>query len=395
MGSCSLHRLALVPFLLAVACGSGGNAATPLLEAPKYAPPNQTKASVRASSLRPLIVEWPNADRAALETHAKKTLVPVRYVDGQMEVLTTCSLGTKYGYVPTEPKLERVVMRTADDVSANIPVHAARFAGQLATSGELVVNMTIAGRYQTGRRRLWIDELGGDCTGVTHVVTALTVGAFDFFTAARASVGGGGSVGGAGASAQSAAGRETLNKDGDEAACAKGRSTDLHAPEGCQALVRLELMKVELPDALRSLAPCHESSLDACEKRCDAGSPVACATLARMHALGEGAPQDGARAVSLNERACNAGYVVGCMNLGLLYVTGKRVEKNVARGRELIEEACRGGLADACGYLGTKYRTGEEGFLQDPLHARDLYLQACRNGQDLGCEAVRVMSRRP
>jgi hypothetical protein len=39
---------------------------------------------------RPLIVEWPSADRAALEAQASHGLVVVRYEGCEMEVLRQC-----------------------------------------------------------------------------------------------------------------------------------------------------------------------------------------------------------------------------------------------------------------------------------------------------------------
>lgn len=60
-----LHRLLLLaPLALPIAC-AGGQAASALARPPDFAPPGQTKCSVARSQAKPLIIEWPSADRAA------------------------------------------------------------------------------------------------------------------------------------------------------------------------------------------------------------------------------------------------------------------------------------------------------------------------------------------
>jgi hypothetical protein len=55
-------------------------------------------------------------------------------------------------------------------------------------------------------------------------------------------VGGGATIGPAGAGAKSTAKRETLQSDGDEAACTHANATDKTPPEGCGALIQIEVM---------------------------------------------------------------------------------------------------------------------------------------------------------
>jgi hypothetical protein len=97
------------------------------------------------------------------------------------------------------------------------------------------------------------NDLEGDCDGVTHVVTALTVGAFTFFAGADAQVGGGATMLGAGAGGASAASRETLTQDGDEAACGRATGSDERPPDGCGALIRLEV--APLPERHARVVP--------------------------------------------------------------------------------------------------------------------------------------------
>lgn len=169
------------------ACG-GGNAASGLAKPPEFAPKDQAKCGVTKSQAEPLIVEWPSASRAQLESKARKGGVVVRYVGCEMHVLTQCTAPGKYGYSPTTRKKDRIVMRDADELYANVPVGAAKLESTLEKSGQLSVDMVIVGRYEAERPRLRKDELEGDCAEATHVVSALTVGAFAFASGADATV---------------------------------------------------------------------------------------------------------------------------------------------------------------------------------------------------------------
>ena len=105
-----------------------------------------------------------------------------------MQVLDGCTAPVKYGYAPITRKKDRVTMRDADDLYANMPIGAARLEAKLEKSGQLDVDMTMVGRWEAERRAVRADELQGSCDGATHVVSALTVGAFTFTAGADATV---------------------------------------------------------------------------------------------------------------------------------------------------------------------------------------------------------------
>lgn len=243
--------LALVAF--AGACG-GGSAASGLAKPPEFAPKDQAKCGVTKSQAEPLIVEWPSASRAQLESKARKGGVVVHYVGCEMHVLPQCTAPGKYGYSPTTRKKDRIVMRDADELYANIPVGAAKLESTLEKSGQLSVDMVIVGRYEAERARLRKDELEGDCAEATHVVSALTVGAFAFASGADATVSAEGRVLGAGAGAKSASKREVLAEDGDPKGCDGATPSDKAPPSQCGALLRLEV--TALGEARKLTASC-------------------------------------------------------------------------------------------------------------------------------------------
>jgi hypothetical protein len=244
---------ACTAFVGLVACGAGGNASSHLAKEPAYT--REAKCAITKSQAEPLIVEWPSSSRAKIEALAKTGVVAVRYNGCEMEVLASCNAPGKYGYTAITAKRDHVVIKSADDLYANIPLGAAALEGKLETSGELDVAMAIVGRYSTDKRVIRADELeGGDCAKATHFVSALTVGAFEFFAGADATIGGGVTAGGVGAGAKSATKRELLNSDGKMSTCDAATSSDTRPPEGCGAVVRLEV--VPLGQAKKDDAVC-------------------------------------------------------------------------------------------------------------------------------------------
>jgi hypothetical protein len=239
-----LRVLAVGGLLVLSACG-GGNVASKLVSAPAYQPKDQTKCSVEKSQAKPLVVEWPSADRGDLETRARRHgLVVVRYQGCEMQVLDACTAPIKYAYSPMTRKRDRVQMRDADSLYANIPVGAAGYEAELEKSGELDVDMTLVGRWEAERSQVRADELQGTCGGATHVVSALTVGSFLFTSGADATVGGGASVLNAGVGANSTSSRKTLGQDGDESACEKATSADTFPPDNCGGALRVEVVPI-------------------------------------------------------------------------------------------------------------------------------------------------------
>lgn len=221
----------------------------PLVEpsVPAYAPTDQATASAAKSATRPLVLEWPAADRAALEAQRAGGVVVVRYGGGQMDVLRGCKAPGAYRYVPVTPKEEGLVVRDATELAAAMPIHTASLEARLQRQQQLEVSTTIVGMYEAPGQQWTASDLRGDCGGATHVVRALTVGAFEIDASARAAASAGVHVLGAGASASQEASREAVNRDGDKTACAKGGARDTSPPYGCGAMLRVEVVPVLFP----------------------------------------------------------------------------------------------------------------------------------------------------
>jgi outer membrane protein OmpA-like peptidoglycan-associated protein len=230
-----------VGVLLVAACGRG-NLASEIAQAPEFNPEGQTKCKVQASQAKPLIVEWPSADRAELEAKAKSHVVVVRYDGCEMQVLGQCKAPVGYSYTSVTPKEDTISIRNEDELWASIPMGAAKFESKLAATGQLNVAMTMVGRFEAERPQLRRDELSGVCDGATHVLSGLTVGAFEFYSGADAEISAGVSVVGVGAEGGSKSSKETLAKDGDPKTCRQEGDFTKVPPRGCAALLRVEAL---------------------------------------------------------------------------------------------------------------------------------------------------------
>ena len=217
-------------------------------EKPKAELPSQfqNKCDAAKGQLRPLVVEWAAPDRAALEAMAQHGQLVVRYEGCTFEVLRSCTAPASFAYKYTSitPKDELVTMKSADELYASIPVHAASFEGKLSQQGQLNAAMTIVGTYEAPNLAPAADELSGECASATHVVAALTVGAFEFFAGDANAAGVQASVLGAGAGAKHEASHETLSRDGAVEACKASKRGDANPPESCGALLRVELAPI-------------------------------------------------------------------------------------------------------------------------------------------------------
>lgn len=214
---------------------------------PPSAPPTVSSATgqatcqVRSSDTRPLLVEWAAADRAALEARARQGLVAVRYSGCDLEVLYSCRINSSsngsYSYVELTRKHEEIAIRNADDLYAKIPVGAPSLEAEFSRGNQLVLDLTIAGRYETSPD-IEIEDLKGQCESATHVITGITVGAFSLATISTREASAQASFGSAGAGGGMERERRSLREDGESESCTQ--YAEYGPPEGCGALLRIE-----------------------------------------------------------------------------------------------------------------------------------------------------------
>ena len=125
--------------------------------------------------------------------------------------------------------------------------------------GSLTVSMTMVGMFEADRETVALDDLSGPCEGATHIVTGVQVGAYAFYAERTAAIAGGAGLStgptlGAGSEVE----RETLTRDGDPQRCAEASGDDGGPPEGCGALLRLEV--VPLGELRRAGVTCPDGT---------------------------------------------------------------------------------------------------------------------------------------
>lgn len=210
------------------------------VEVPAYEPPGQSKCFVTASRSRPLIVEWPMAERAALETRLGRGLVVIRADGCDVEILRDCHIQARYNYVATTRKRESMAINSTDELYANLPMGAAKLEGKLARGGRLVVNTVLVGMLEAPANvRTMTPE--GYCEGATHYIAAAQLGAFEFLAAASSDVAAGVQIANAGAGFDRNRTRELLSTDGDPSICTDVGGGVPEPQSGCRAVIRIEL----------------------------------------------------------------------------------------------------------------------------------------------------------
>ncbi|WP_086001085.1 formylglycine-generating enzyme family protein [Plesiocystis pacifica] len=195
--------------------------------------------------LDPLLVEWPSTQRSALEAELHRgELIVVRYTGCAMEVLRGCEVEGSYEWTEVSGKHDQLLIQSAGDVWAKVPLGAAKLVGAVERYGALLLDMALVGQYagpSTPPPRAALR--GRQCEDATHVVSSLIVGAFELTEASGARVEAGVEVSGAGAGGGGSRHRGYYSSDGKLAACEA--TSSYGPPRDCRSLVQLELLPLD------------------------------------------------------------------------------------------------------------------------------------------------------
>ena len=231
--------IVVVACLLAFGCAP----TPPMVQTPKLQDEQQATSRVRANPLQPLLVEWPAAERARLESRALRGLVAVHYDGSRLDVLPACTSPHRYGYASSNLHRDRIVIESRDELGAKLPLSVASLGGKLAQHGRLVVDLAIVGTFTLDGALPTPEDFEGECDRATHYVAGITAGAFELRSGSRASMSGGATAAGIGAEAGRERSEELLSRGGDVRACETASREDESPPNGCGALLRLELSR--------------------------------------------------------------------------------------------------------------------------------------------------------
>lgn len=224
---------------------------TPSSQTPTGAPSIADKSTSRCDALmespskRPLVVEWPSSERAALEAGSQRGLVVLHYDGCEMELLRECTLKGTYDYFPVSLQQDKVVITDESSLYAAIPAYAVKFAAKLEQQGELTVDMRLVGIHAADRTEISEAELVGDCETATHVAIELANGAFVFSAGSGLSAGASASAGGASVGGETSKSQEILNRGGEFESCGGSTASDKAPPHDCGTVVRMVLAELE------------------------------------------------------------------------------------------------------------------------------------------------------
>lgn len=164
----------------------------PLAHAPEM-PGDQTRCRLAANHENPLVTEWPASEKANLEARLREGSVVVSYAGCTLKMLPRCRVRGNYVWRRTTMSTDVIEIRNADELFAKLPIGAVSLEGELQRSGRLAVQTSVSGQLQLTSFDNAVPKVP-ECEGATHVVGALSIGAFKLRSGGSAHAGGQASV---------------------------------------------------------------------------------------------------------------------------------------------------------------------------------------------------------
>lgn len=384
-----------------LACGPGAAAEAVRAEAPT-AKQAMNEAQGPACTAVPdvaqtLVIDLPSSQRADLELAMKSGRAVVHYGCDGLKVLSSCDLKGDYKFAGVSLKEDIVQLKSSDEVRATLPISGATLAGGLTRGTSLDLATAMVGRTTALGASATKGELAGACTGATHFVRAVYVGAFAMKRGSGATVTAAASVFGASSDAKSESDKQTNLRDGSLEACKTSSPDAPKPPAQCQSSLRVELFPVGearanadtalaalsnpcptgyafesgkcTPAAKAAAFLCAPTDTASCRTQCEKGSIESCYNLAHL--------------LTGVADACK-GKGDGCIAIGGV-APGAPNEKDFVEAAKLYSRACDGGVAAACFYVGSFVADGLFGNTKSDEKADSTFDKGCASGHALSC----------
>ncbi len=231
--------LLLAPLVLSLATGCYPR--LPSVASPVYAATTPLgKCRVAASQSSPLVTEWPASEKANLEALLRSGAVAVAYSGCSLRLLPQCRVAGSYLWQRTTPATDTLEINDEDELFARLPLGAASLEGELKRSGKLQVQTTVSGQLKLDERTTSAVPAEGPCAQATHLVGALSVGAFTLSSGAAARAKAGASVASIGeAGGSTSRDASVMRAAGDSASCGSG--TDQAPHPNCASPIQVFL----------------------------------------------------------------------------------------------------------------------------------------------------------
>jgi hypothetical protein len=151
-------------------------------------PGDQARCHLAANQDNPLVTEWPASEKANLEGRLGEGAVVVSYSGCTLRMLPRCKAGGAYRWRRTTIATDDIEIHNADELYAKLPIGAASLEGELERSGKLDVQTSVSGQFLLSGFDPMATPKGAECEGATHVLGALSVGAFKLKSGGTAKV---------------------------------------------------------------------------------------------------------------------------------------------------------------------------------------------------------------
>jgi hypothetical protein len=225
MVSGSSPRVWLIEVVVVLGALSACAAPSPSMRAASLLPKRPAelgRCQVAASQSSPLVTEWPASEKANLEVLLRRGAVAVAFSGCSLRVLPECAVKGVYRWTRTTPSTDSLEINDADELYAKLPVGAASLEGELKRSGKLSVQTTVAGQLRVDGASVADVPRDGACAQATHLVSALSLGAFALKAGGSKSGEAGVKLGIADAGLKREASAELLRSAGDFETCSAG-----------------------------------------------------------------------------------------------------------------------------------------------------------------------------
>ncbi len=211
------------------------------------------RCSVAASHEQPLVTEWPASYKARLEAVLHEGAVAVEYSGCDLRIVDRCRVAGSYAWKKTTLSTDTTDIRDEDELYAKLPLGAATLSGQLKTSGTLHVQTTVSGQLQLVGKAAEDATTGAECSRATHLVTALSIGAFKLAAGGEVSGSAGAEVGNTGVHGAGSQSKSILRSAGDPGSCERA-TKDEPSPD-CRSPIQIFLTPIRRSVPLNILSP--------------------------------------------------------------------------------------------------------------------------------------------
>jgi hypothetical protein len=254
--ACIPWWLAALPLSL---CGCGS---APLAESVTpnegHDPTPLARCRVAASQEQPLVTEWPASYKARLEALLLEGAVAVEYLGCELRIVDRCKVPGSYVWKKTTLSTDTTDIRNEDELYAKLPLGAAGLSADLKTAGTLHVQTTVAGQMRLEGKAVEDDFGGAECSQATHLVTALSIGAFKLIAGGEVSAGAGVDIGPVGAHGSGSQSKSVLREAGDPDRCKDATASEPSAE--CRSPIQIFLTPIRRSVPLNILSPLPDES---------------------------------------------------------------------------------------------------------------------------------------